>query len=92
MLHMTGLCYSCTQKGHLAKAYPNKQGQARRALPDNLVRPLPKDGQIHTTEAQDEQNKDIDLKDLLNKEKFQSLMMELKEEDRADIIDMLLDF
>ena len=91
-LKTLGLCYICAQKGHLAKACPNKQGQARRSLPDNLARPLPKDGHIRTTEAQDQQNSDLKPKDLLEEGKLRSLIMELNESDRADIIDVLLDF
>lgn len=91
-LRTLGLCYSCGQKGHLIKSCPNKSGQVRRALPETLVRPLPKDGHIRTTETQDEQSKDFDPKELLTKDKLHNLIMQLGEEERANIVDVLLDF
>ena len=96
-LRTIGGCFKCFEPGHIAKKCTNKRrtgGQDRRALPEKPVRPLPKPGQVRTTEVEEtpQEEKELDPKEILTRENFKELVMKLGEEDRADIVETLLDF
>jgi hypothetical protein len=101
-LRTLGGCFFCRELGHIASKCEKKQkvlGQVRRALPATPVRPLPQQGQVRTTEAEEppqeppEQTRTGLEGVTITRENFWSLAVELlDEENRAGLVDLMMDF
>jgi hypothetical protein len=88
---LLGLCFYCNKKGHIGKNCP-KKGQNGPGHQDREWKKKTFPPKICQTTITDEPKEEPNEKVLLNKENFCDMMMGLDEEDRASIVDSLLDF
>ena len=88
---LLGLCFHCNKKGHIGKNCPEK-GQTSQGNQDREWKKKTFPPKIRQTTITDEPKEEPDEKILLNKENFRDMMMGLDEEDRASVVDSLLDF